>query len=67
MKNTAQILLTMTEDGALDAQFAGPGVNKITLLGMLELAKPLILDPEGHSGEARPALLLANGALPNGR
>ena len=62
MNPTAQILIVLHEDGKVVVQFSGPQ-NKALLLGLLELAKPAILNPQESSG---PPILLARGGLPDG-
>ena len=62
---TAEILITLADDGKISVQCSGEaGTNKVTMLGLLELAKATMLAQQ-QAPPVNPGLLLARGSLPN--
>jgi len=63
----SKLTITLTADGQLQLQATGPaGTSKILMLGMLEMTKAVITAPQ-PAGPPPSPLLVARGALPNGR
>lgn len=56
-----QIVISMTQDGQVSVN--GPLENKVLMLGLLEIAKDLVLK---HKPEEAPRVIRPVGVVPNG-
>lgn len=64
MDKILQIAVSLTAEGKVNVQAAGPAAgNKVMLLGLLEMAKAALTNPQQ---EPPSPLLVAKAALPNG-
>ncbi len=61
MDPAIQIVLTMSQDGNVNVKLSGSRLDKVTILGMLEMAKSAITVEKKE--EAQAPILLARRAI----
>lgn len=64
----SKLIITLTTDGQVTVAGSGPAMgNKISMLGLIEVAKSAIANQQTAPATAPSPLLVARGSLPNGR